>query len=56
LTAALFLGAALLLSRASHDTVGYGANVIGLVFLAVAVVLAIRLERAIRKAERENDA
>jgi ubiquinone biosynthesis protein len=56
LSAALFLGAALLLSRASQDTVGYGANVIGLVFLVVAVALAIRLERAIRKAEKENDA
>jgi ubiquinone biosynthesis protein len=56
LSAALFLGAAQLLSRASQDTVGYGANVIGVVFLVVAVALAIRLERAIRKAEKENDA
>jgi len=56
LSAALFLGAALLLSRPSQDRVGYGANVIGVVFLVVAVALAIRLERAIRKAEKENDA
>ena len=56
LSAALFLGAAQLLSRASRDTVGYGANVIGLVFLVVAVALALRLERAIRKAEKEDDA
>ena len=56
LSAALFLGAAQLLSRASRDTVGHGANVIGVVFLLVAVALAIRLERAIRKAEKENDA
>jgi ubiquinone biosynthesis protein len=56
LSAALFLGAALLLSRASQDTVGYGANLIGVVFLVVAVALAIRLERAIRKAEKKNDA
>ena len=56
LSAALFLGAAQLLSRSSRDTAGYGANVIGVVFLVVAVALAIRLERAIRKAEKENDA
>jgi ubiquinone biosynthesis protein len=56
LSAALFLGAALLLSRASRDTVGYGANWIGVVFLVLAVALAIRLERAIRKAEKDNDA
>jgi hypothetical protein len=31
-------------------------NGIGLVFLVVAVALALRLERAIRKAEKENDA
>jgi hypothetical protein len=55
LSAALFLGAARLLSRASRDTVGYGANAIGLVFLVVAVAPAIRLERAIRTAEKEND-
>jgi hypothetical protein len=56
LSAALFLGAAQLLSCASQDTVGYGANVIGLVFLVVAVALAIRVEWAIPKSERENDA
>jgi ubiquinone biosynthesis protein len=56
LSAALFLGAALLLSRASQDTVGYGANAIGIAFLVVAVILALRLQRAIRKAEKENDA
>lgn len=56
LSAALFLGAAQLLSRASPDMAGYGANVLGLVFLGAAVVLAVRLERAIRKAEKEHDA
>jgi ubiquinone biosynthesis protein len=56
LSAALFLGASLLLSRTSPDTVGYGASAIGLVFLVVAVALAIRLERAIRTGEKENDA
>jgi ubiquinone biosynthesis protein len=56
LSAALFLGASLLLSRASQDTVGYGASAIGVVFLVVAVALLIRLESAIRKAGKENDA
>jgi ubiquinone biosynthesis protein len=56
LSASLFLGAAQLLSRASRDAVGYGANVLGVVFLVFAAALAIRLERAIRKAENENDA
>ena len=56
LSAALFLGAAQLLSRASQNTVGYGANGIGLVFLVVAVALAFRLVQAIHKAEKEKDA
>ncbi len=56
LSAALFLGAAQLLSRASQDTVGSRANGIGLVFLVAAVALALRLVRAIHKAEKEKDA
>jgi ubiquinone biosynthesis protein len=56
LSAALFLGSAQLLSRASQDTVGYGANGIGLVFLVVAAALALRLVLAIHKAEKEKDA
>jgi ubiquinone biosynthesis protein len=56
LSAALFLGASQLLSRASQDAVGYGANGIGLVFLVVASILAVRLGRAIHKAEKQKDA
>ncbi len=55
LAAALFLGSAMLLSRPSQDTVGYGANGIGLAFLVAAIALTIRLERAIRRAEKKPD-
>ncbi|QEH35792.1 putative protein kinase UbiB [Aquisphaera giovannonii] len=56
LSASLFLGAAQLLGRASREKDWDGAKAIGVAFLVAAVVLAIRLQRAIRKAEMKNDA
>lgn len=49
LAAALFLGAAILLSRAANDTIGLVVLGAGILFLALACTLALRIRRSIHR-------